>query len=382
MSIQSRFLCLADFEPVARRRLPRCIFEYIEGGSEDGVSVRANRAAFEALALSTRVLSDTSNRSCVVNTLGDSWAAPFGIAPMGAMGVAVCQADLIMARAAAKANIPFILSGSSLISMERVMRENAASWFQIYPSADSDINSSLIRRVDEAGFKTLVITVDVPVGGNRERDVRNGYSSPLRPSLGLAADGLLHPRWLLATFLRSLIREGMPYFENTAQQRVPMMALKAIRPHRRDNLSWSDLQRMRDQWKHKLLLKGVLSPEDMRAARAAGVDGVMVSNHGGRQLDGAVAPLRVLRTLKQEAGDMAVLFDSGVRRGTDVLKALALGAGHVFLGRPFLYAAVAGGEQAVLHAISLLKREVLRDMALMGCPRIEPRELAARLVEA
>lgn len=382
MNNTNRFLCLADFESMARRNLPSCIFEFIEGGAEDNASLRANRVAFNDLAFRTRVLTDTTARSSAVTTLGRQWAAPFGIAPMGAMGLAAFQADLVMARAAAKANIPFVLSGSSLVSMERVIRENDAAWFQAYLSVDGDENSRLIERVGASGFKTLVITVDVPVGGNRERDIRNGYASPLRPSIKLAMDGLLHPRWLMGTFMRSLLREGMPYFENYPLARVPMMSLRATRPHQRDNLSWDDLRRLRDQWKYRLVLKGLLSPVDVRLARQAGVDAVIVSNHGGRQLDGAVSPLRMLGAMKEAAGDLAVLYDSGVRRGTDVLKALALGAAHVFLGRPFLYAAVAGGEQGVLRAIELLKAEVLRDMALLGCRQPDAPELAGLLVNA
>ncbi len=374
------YLCLGDFEAVARRRLPRCVFEYIEGGAEEGASVATNRAAFAELAWQPRVLADTSGRDCSVTTLGQPWAAPFGIAPMGAMGLAALQADLVMARAAAKASIPFVLSGSSLVTMERVVRENPAAWFQAYLSVDAEENQRLVSRVGAAGFSTLVITVDVPVAGNRERDVRNGYTSPLRPSVRLALDGVLHPRWLAGTLLRSLVREGMPHFENYPLARVPMISFKATRPHRRDNLGWNDLRRLRDQWGGKLLLKGVLSPADVALAQRAGVDGVVVSNHGGRQLDGAVAPVRALPGIKAQAGGMEVLLDSGVRRGTDVLKAMALGAGHVLLGRPFLYAAVAGGQAGVERAIALLQGEVLRDMALLGCDRPEAGLLSEALV--
>ena len=361
-----RFLNLKDFEAAAHSKLPRRVFEFIEGGSEDNASLKANRAAFADYSLQTRVLVDTSKRSCAVNLFGRQWAAPFGIAPMGAMGLAAFQADLVLARAAAKADIPFILSGSSLVSMERVIQANSAAWFQAYLSANAAENDRLVARVAASGFETLVITVDVPVGGNRERDVRNGYTSPLRPSMGLAVDGLLHPRWLLGTVLRSLWREGMPHFENFALARVPMVSWRAIRPHKRDNLAWDDLRRLRDQWKHRLVLKGILSPEDARLAQEVGVDAVIASNHGGRQLDGAVSPLRRLRAIREQAGTLPVLYDSGIRRGTDVLKAMALGASHVFLGRPFLYAAIAGGELGALHAIDLLKTEILRDMALLG----------------
>jgi L-lactate dehydrogenase (cytochrome) len=300
-----RPLCLADFEPAARRRLPRCIHGYIEGGAEDGSSVRGNRLAFEARRLRTRVLVDTSARSTRTKIFDRAWSAPFGIAPMGASGVAAFQADLALARAAARADIPFVLSGSSLIAMERIVRENPAAWFQAYPSPDDAVNEALVARVAACGFETLVVTVDVPVAGNREADLRNGYASPLRPSMRLVLDGLLHPRWLAGTLIRGLLREGMPHFENLASQRVPMISFKATRLHRRDNLSWSDLARMRDRWRGRLVLKRVLSPEDMVLAREAGVDGVIASNHGGRQLDGVLRAIDLLRI--EIDRDMALL---------------------------------------------------------------------------
>lgn len=311
-----RYLCLADFEPAARRKLPRCVYGFIKGGAEDGGTLRANSEAFDKIRFQPRVLTNTSARSARTTTLGEEWSSPIGIAPMGAMGVAAYQADLVMARAAAKVNIPFILSGASLFSMERVIAENPRAWFQAYLSSNPEENDKLLARVDGCGFKTLVITVDVPVSGNREADIRNGYSSPLRPSLGLALDGLAHPRWLFGTFVKTLLEEGMPHFDNFATPRTPMLSRSAMRPHLRDKLCWDDLKRIRSTWKHHLLLKGVLSPHDVRLAREAGVDGVIASNHGGRQLDGAVAPLEVLAAMKEEAATMTLMCDSGFRRGS------------------------------------------------------------------
>ncbi len=376
----NRFLCLHDFELAARRRLPRCIHGYIEGAAEDGQSLRANRAAFEAWAFAPRTLVDTSGRSSGVRLFGRDWAAPFGIAPMGAVGVAAFQGDLALARAAAQANIPFVLSGSSLVAMERVIEAHPGAWFQAYLAPEAEPNLRLLARAADCGFETLVITLDVPVAGNREADLRNGYSSPLRPSWRLAADGLRHPRWLLGTLARSLAREGMPHFENLALPRVPMLSRQAQRGHRRDSLGWPDLRRLREHWRGRLVLKGLLCVEDVRQARAAGVDGVVVSNHGGRQLDGAVAPLRMLPALAAEAGSMALALDGGVRRGSDVLKALALGASMVFLGRPMLYAAVAGGQAGVQRAIELLRAEIDRNLALLGCKALD--ELPDRVVGA
>jgi L-lactate dehydrogenase (cytochrome) len=360
-------LNLQDFERPARARLPRCIFGFIQGGSEDGVSAAANRAAFRDISFVPRILVDTSARSTCIATLGRQWDAPFAIAPMGAAGVAARDADRAMARAARQANIPFVLSGAALARMEDVIRENEEAWFQAYLTPDAGQNEKLVRRVEASGYRTLVITADVAVPANREADVRNGYSSPLRPSLRLALDGLAHPRWLAGTFLRGLASEGMPHFENFGGERVPMLSRRGVRSHRRDNLSWASLQQVRGTWPHRLVLKGVLAADDVRRARELGLDAVVVSNHGGRQLDGAIAPPRVLAELKREAAAMPVLMDSGVRRGTDVLKALALGAAHVMVGRPFLYAAVIGGQEGVAYAIRLLQAEVARDMALLGC---------------
>ena len=363
----SPILNLHDFEASARRRLPRCIFGFIQGGAEDEVSMRANRAAFDRLSLLPRALVDTTSRRLQTYTLGREWDAPFGVAPMGAMAVAARDADRLLARAAAAANIPFVLSGASLRRMEDVIRENEQAWFQAYLTVDEADNLALIRRVDASGFRTLVITVDVAVAANREKDVRNGYSSPLRPSLKLLIDGLSHPRWTLNTFVRAMVEDGLPRFENFGGEAVPMLSRGRLRVHRRDNLSWASLARVREMWKHRLVLKGILDPQDVRRARELGMDAVIASNHGGRQLDGTVTPLQMLPEIVAEAGAMPVMMDSGVRRGTDVLKALALGAAHVFIGRPFLYAAAVGGQAGAMHALALLKAEILRDMALLGC---------------
>jgi len=358
---------LQDFEPLAARRLPRFLREYIAGGAQDGLSLRANRAAFERVAFWPRVLVDTTARHARVQALGQTWAAPFGIAPMGGMGLAARDADRAMARAAAAARIPFVLSGASLVPMADVLRDNEHAWFQAYLDAAPAEQLALVQRAAACGFRTLVVTVDVPVGGHREADLRNGYRSPLRPSLHLVTDALAHPRWLFGTLVGPMLRHGMPHFENFGPQRQPALGWRGMRTHRRDSLDWAALERVRAAWPHRLVLKGVLAPEDATLACRAGVDALIVSNHGGRQLDGAIAALDALPAIRAEAGSMTVLLDSGVRRGGDVLKALALGADLVFLGRPFLWAAVVGGQAGVTHAIELLRSEVLRDMALLGC---------------
>ena len=363
-------LSLEDFEAAGRRRLPWCLFGFVSGGVETDASVRANRAAFADWALRPRMLVDTSERNQNAMLFDRQYASPFGIAPMGATVLSCCDGDLVLARAAAAANIPFILSGASLIPLERIVAENPAAWFQAYIPSDRGRIGPLVERVGQAGFETLVVTVDVPVSANRENNARNGFTLPMRPSLRLALDGLAHPEWLFGTALRNLLRNGMPHFENMdATRGPPILSPEAARDRgRRDALCWADIEWIRSFWNGRLVIKGVLTAEDTRLARQIGLDGVIVSNHGGRQLDFAVASLRALPEVVAEAGGMTVMLDSGVRRGTDVLKALALGAQFVFLGRPFLYAAAVAGEAGVRHAILLLSEEIDRDLALLGCP--------------
>lgn len=374
-------LCLDDFEPAARAFLPRSIFGYIAGGVETDWSVRANRAAFGRYAFVPRMLVDTSRRTTARTLFGHTFDAPFGIAPMGASGLAGFHADLVYAHATAAANIPFLLSGASIVALERVARANPATWFQAYLPPDRNEIDALMDRVGDAGYDNLVVTVDVPVSGNRENNVRNGYSSPLRPTPKLAFDALTHPRWLIETVARTLMTEGMPHFENgRATRGVPVFSANAERSLTRDSLDWSVIEWMRARWKGRMLIKGILAAADARKAREAGIDGIFVSNHGGRQLDGAVSPLQVLAEVAREARPMAVIYDGGIRRGTDVIKALALGADFVFVGRPFLYAAAIAGQDGVAHAITLLKDEISRDLALLG--RTDLSDLAPLVVEA
>jgi L-lactate dehydrogenase (cytochrome) len=359
-------LALDDFEAPARRYLPRPMYGYVSGGAETNASLRANRAAFDSHALVPRVLVDVSGRSTKATLFGREYSAPFGIAPMGGSSMAAYQGDIVLARAAAAANVPMIMSGASLTRLEDVRAAGRTSWFQAYLPGDDAAIRTMVERVARGGFDTLVLTVDVPVGANRENNVRSGFNRPLRPTLRLAWDSALRPRWLCGMFLRTLITHGMPHFENTGV-RAPLITRTAERyTGPRDKLSWPHVELMRKMWKGRLVLKGVLDPRDASIARESGVDGVIVSNHGGRQLDGAMAPLHALPAVAAEAGDMTVMMDSGIRRGTDLLKALALGARFVFVGRPFLYAAAIAGDEGVQHAIKLLREEVDRDMALLG----------------
>ena len=361
-----RLLALDDFEDAARRVIPRPIFGYASGGAETNASLRANRAVWDEIAFVPKTLVDTSGRTQKTTLFGHTYDAPFGIAPMGGTAMAAYQGDEVLARAAAAANIPMLVSGASLTPLEQVRKAGSTTWFQAYLPGEDDVIEHFVERVARAGYDTLVLTVDVQVTANRENNVRTGFHTPLRPSLRLAWDGIIRPRWLFGNLLRTLWLHGMPHFENMGP-RVPLISRTGERyGGRRDKLSWKHLELIRRLWKGRLVVKGVLDKDDARISRESGVDGVIVSNHGGRQLDGTVSPLRVLPEIAAQAGEMTVMMDSGVRRGTDVLKALALGARFVFVGRPFLYAAAIAGEPGVAHAVKLLRDEIDRDMALIG----------------
>ena len=369
----SDILCLDDFEAAAQRHLPRPIFGYIAGAAERNRSLRGNREAFDGFDFVTRVMVDISRRTVAQPLLGRCYDAPFGIAPMGISALSAYRGDLVLTQAAARENVPMIMSGSSLIRLEEVVQANPDAWFQAYLPGDEGNITRLLQRVQTAGYKTLVITVDTPVAANRENNVRAGFSTPLRPSAALAWQGMTHPRWLFGTFLRTWLQHGMPHFENNyATRGTPILSPSVERDFSdRGHLNWSHLRLIRQLWPGQLVVKGILDHRDARIAADAGADGVIVSNHGGRQLDGAVAPLRVLPQVVAACPHIPVMLDSGVRRGTDVLKALALGASFVFVGRPFAYAAAVAGEAGVRKAIELLKLEVSRDMAMLGVTSLD-----------
>ena len=377
-------LALKDFEAAAARHLPRSVFGFIAGAAETDSALRHNFESFRDWALVPRMLADVSGRSQAKTLFGRRYSAPFGIAPMGASALAAYRGDLVLASAAAGLNVPMITSASSLIRMEEI-REAGSGWYQCYQPGEPERIEALVDRVAAAGYDTFVLTVDIPVPANRENNVRTGYSMPLKITPRLAFDTVIHPGWLLNTWLRTIRRHGMPHFENMDAVRGPPILSKDLVRNvgKRDQLSWEHLVLIRRKWKGNLVVKGILAKEDARLCREHGCDGIIVSNHGGRQLDYAVAPLRVLPEIAAEAGNMTIMLDGAVRRGTDVLKALALGAHFVFVGRPFLCAAAIGGEDGVRHAIGLLAEEVDRDMALLGIRSLDeigPRHVARTAV--
>jgi L-lactate dehydrogenase (cytochrome) len=363
-----RYLSLDDFEAAARRLLPKFLYGYISGGAETDAAVADNRRAFAEYGFIPRVLNDVSNREQTTTLFGKSYAAPFGIPPMGSSALCAYRGDIVLARAAAAMNVPMCLSASSLITLEDVRRENPDAWYQAYLAGDAARIEPLVDRVAAAGYDTFVVTADVPVPPNRENNIRNGFQVPLSITPRVAWDTITHPDWLFGTWARTVMNYGMPHFENMDAVRGPPVLAKNLMRNigKRDQLAWKHVELIRRRWKGKLVVKGLVAPADARIARESGVDGVLLSNHGGRQLDHTVSALRTLPEIASEAGGMTVMLDGGIRRGTDVIKALALGADFVFVGRPFLYAAIAGGQAGVERAISLLRDEIDRDLALMG----------------
>jgi L-lactate dehydrogenase (cytochrome) len=363
-----RYLSLDDFEASARRLLPKFLYGYIAGGAETDAAVADNRRAFDEYGFIPRVLNDVSNREQTTTLFDKTYAAPFGIPPMGSSALCAYRGDIVLARAAAAMNVPMCLSASSLITLEDVRRENPAAWYQAYLAGDAARIEPLVDRVAAAGYDTFVVTADVPVPPNRENNIRNGFQVPLSITPRVAWDTITHPDWLFGTWARTVMNYGMPHFENMDAGRGPPVLAKNLMRNigKRDQLAWKHVELIRRRWKGKLVVKGLVAPADARIARESGVDGVLVSNHGGRQLDHTVSALRTLPEIAGEAGGMTVMLDGGIRRGTDVIKALALGADFVFVGRPFLYAAIAGGQAGVERAITLLRDEIDRDLALMG----------------
>ncbi|WAT02142.1 alpha-hydroxy acid oxidase [Rouxiella chamberiensis] len=372
-------LALEDFERHARRRLPNMIFQYVAGGVETGRGIAGNFKAYQQYAFVPRMFRDVSGRSQSVDLFGHTYNHPFGVAPLGGASFVAYRADIAMAKAARAMNTPMILSASSLVKLEDVHQANPNAWFQAYLAGDQPRIDRLVDRVAQAGFTTLVVTGDTPMLGNREHNTRSGFSMPIKLTPKVCFESAMSPRWLLGTVAQTFLRHGAPHFENTdAERGPPMMSSKVRNTHARDQLNWKHVEAIRKKWKGNLVVKGLMSPDDAFIARDLGVDGVILSNHGGRQLDYTVPPLHTLAEIAAKKGNMKVIIDSGIRRGTDVLKALALGADFTFLGRPFLYGAVIGGQAGVEHAMHILRDEIDRDLALVGVRT--PQELNAALL--
>src|SRR4029077_13997313 len=359
-----------DLRKLAKRRLPKIAYDFIEGGTDDEVGLVTNEQAFRKARIVPRYLVDVTSRDQSTTLFGRTYSSPIGIAPTGLAGLFRRGADLMLAEAARDANVPFIMSGSSTASIEALGKlAPDHGWYQLYSAKEQSISEDMIKRAGDAGLKTLVFTVDVPEGSNRERNTRNGWGRPLKLNWSTKFEALKHPAWMLEWF-----RHGTPYLDNWAKY-APAKDANSIADfvasQNRAPMTWKHVERYRKLWKGNFVLKGIMHPDDAVRAHSLGVDGLMVSNHGGRQLDNAPSPLEVLPSIRDAVGDkMTLMLDGGVRRGLDAVIALCSGAKFVFVGRPTLYGVTAGGVPGAAKALQIFRREIDISMAQMGATKI------------
>jgi (S)-mandelate dehydrogenase len=364
-------ISIEDLRQAARRRLPRCVFEFFDGGAEDELTLRDNRAAFERVKLLPKVLNDVSAVRTATQILGKEAALPLAIAPTGTVGFGWPGGDVAIARAAAACGIPYTLSTAATASIERVAREAGGRlWFQAYILKQREFTFRLIERARAAGYEALMITVDLPVGGLRERDIRNDFAIPFRFTRRNLVDFASRPGWALR-----VLRAGMPVMENlagfTPQATSARGIASSVGRSYDPSFDWDGLRAIRDAWAGPLIVKGIARPDDAERAVALGCQALVVSNHGGRQLDGGIATLDALPPIVTAVGGrIPVLVDGGVRRGSDIVKARALGAQAVLIGRATLYGACAAGEPGARRALAILQEELMRSMQLCGIARV------------
>ena len=364
-----------DLRRMAKRRTPKVAFDFIEGGVEAETALARNLAAFQRYGLLPRYLVDVSQIDQTTPLFGRNWGSPFGFAPTGAAGLFRLKSDLNLAAAAAKANIPYIMSGASNDTIEdaaRIAREQ--TWFQVYAARDGSITEDMIRRSADAGLGALVLTIDVPTRPTRERNVRNRYFHDLRKiTPGRIVDGLLHPIWTY-DYLRN---GGAPTLGNWEPYAPPGSDVHAVLDFVNSQVpasgqTWRELETYRRLWDGPLIVKGILHPDDAIRAADLGAEGVIVSNHGGRQLDRTVTSIDAFPAVKAAVGDrVTLMLDSGVRRGADIIVALCLGAAFVFIGRAAVYGVVAGGEAGATRVVEILRHQIETNLAQMGITAID-----------
>jgi len=359
--------CIEDLRLLARRRVPKMFYEYADSGAWTESTYRANESDFASIKLRQRVAVDIDNRSLVSTMVGQPVSMPIALAPVGLTGMQHADGEILAARAAAKAGVPFTLSTMSICSIEDVAENtDAPFWFQLYVMRDRDFITRLIERARAAQCPALVLTLDLQVMGQRHKDIRNGLSAPPKPTLANLVNLATKPRWCLG-----MLRTKRRTFRNIAGHAKGVDDLSSLSSWTNQQfdptLDWDDVKWVRDQWQGKLILKGILDPEDIEPAIASGADALIVSNHGGRQLDGALSAIRALPAIAEAVrGRMEVHLDSGVRSGQDVIKALALGARAVHVGRAFVYGLGAMGEAGVTTALGILRKELDVTMGFCG----------------
>ena len=374
MDLSNKALNIADLRKLARRRLTKALFEFCDRGSEDEIAMRDNRAALDNIKLLPRILNDVSGRNPSIKLFGKSQTLPLIIGPTGPAGFVWYRGEIALARAATKFQIPFTLSSTGNTDMERIMKDGGGTqWYQLYVWRDMEASLLAVERARDAGFEALIVTVDSTVPYNREFDIRNGVTFPVRITPRNFFDTILHPRWMFGTLGRYLLAEGhMPRYVNIS---IPKnLSSRDIRGFltKNDTLNWEFLKRIRDIWPRTLIVKGILHPGDAVMAADSGADGIIVSNHGGIANDSAVAPVDVLPGIVEAAGKrLTIIVDSGFRRGSDVLKGLALGADAVAIGRATLYGVGAAGESGATRALEIFDSEIRRTMGVMGLSDIQ-----------
>jgi L-lactate dehydrogenase (cytochrome) len=368
-----RAASVMDFRTLARRRLPRIFFEYIDGGSYAEVTLKRNTGDIEAIGLRQRVMRDMSALDLSIESLGQSFSMPVGLSPVGSSGMYARRGEVQGARAAMAAGVPACLSTLAICPVEEVTRGARAPWYQLYVLKDRGYTRALIERAKAAGSPVLILTVDLPMPGSRYRDIRSGFtgSSGTLAALRQAVDGLSHPRWMWDVWLK-----GRPHSLGNIAAAVEAAGggkdyLGWIGANFDRSVTWRDLDWIREVWDGPIVIKGILDPADARDAASAGAQGLVVSNHGGRQLDGVRSSIAALPGIVDAVGDkLEVYMDGGVRSGLDVLKALALGAKACFVGRAWAYAVAAGGEAAVAQMLEIIRAELTVAMTLTGCTRL------------
>jgi isopentenyl diphosphate isomerase/L-lactate dehydrogenase-like FMN-dependent dehydrogenase len=365
---------VADLKRLTKKRIPQFAYEYLVGGCNNDRAVSHNRDALDNVFLQPSYLSRTQAASLKTTALGVQYDAPFGIAPLGLSGLIWPKAAEYHASAAKKANIPYILSTLASTSIEDAAACAGSNlWFQLYPPKDTEIRLDLMRRAQEVGCNNLVVTIDVPVAGRRPNDIKNGLSVPPKISVNSIYQTLLRPSWALATAFN-----GMPEFANMQPYMNKLSNLQDVANYIRSSLkepvSIAILEQLRQQWPGNLIVKGVLSVEDAKLAVAINADAIIVSNHGGRQLDLACSPVEMMRDIVDSVGDkLEIYVDSGVESGVDIARYLALGAKMVFSGRPYMYGVGAFGPQGADHCIDIFNSELEQVMNQLGCS--SPHEL-------
>jgi (S)-mandelate dehydrogenase len=361
--MSNRIFSVSDARKYAKRRLPRIIFDFIDGSAGEERACALNIEMIEALRMLPRVLINVETRNHQKALFGQAWNLPFGIAPMGMCNLTWPDADAMLARAARQYGIPMVLSTMASSSIEKIGEQAGEhAWFQLYVGDSEEVAYHLLDRAETAGYRNLILTVDVPSIGARPREQRNAFQSPFRIGPKQFFDFAMHPQWSLTT-----LKTGMPKLAN-----VNLPGGKQFkRNEARGKLDWDFLARLRERWPGNLIVKGVLGCEDSVRIRDAGVDAVCVSNHGGRQYDSSPAAIQMLPKIRDAVGpDYPLLFDSGIRNGEGVIKALALGADFVLIGRPFLYAMAADGYPGLQQVIELIRSQLDISLAQIGCADI------------